>query len=764
MKKSHLLVLMAALAAGTAAAEGTVAGTTIENTASASFQDPANAGTTLTSNSNTVSTTVLPLPGFDIVYTDGTADSNTISTTPILTTGAVPGQKITTGYSVLNNGNVTLTVNLAADVTGAASGQTVQYFLDANGDGVADSATPITSVIVPVDDPSTPADEGIVKIIQVITLPTDPALITPSSIFGASPEGTVTGTAGADPLVTPGNGYASGTTVYEDGKAMDADLQFVRITVFAPALDNNPNTNPGTPVDSAGNPITDPALVPPSQTVQIPTETTGKTGDATPVVPTTGYITPGAPAGDPTPGGTPIVPNVAGDIQIAYPKADANTNPDTVVFSNNLTNTSGATDKVQLFPALADGTPDPAYTYDPATGTFTNATTGVVIRFLDPVTGAVILASTDPNNPTAAVYPTVTVPTGSTVVYRTEVTYPDPDDSAVIAPVTVLIGADSLKDAAIVSDSTTTNTILPPSAQFGDATGTLGAVSTPNPIQTVNPGGTQSGVASPDLTDATAVFPMDVVNNGQYNDSYTLSGSVTLNLVGGGTVTVPVLYYAPDGSLLPRVSNDPASPDYNKFITPVIAPGTEYKPYAVIQVPAGTLTGDYTVTQNAVGNYSTIPMTDTNNVIRVAPDGNVAVAKFVAKSGVTAASNPVNGIDNPANFTATGATGAKPGDDITYRIIAKNNYNTTISNFFLSDTVPANTLFKSIQLLDASGTVISTNVIYKVGSGAWGTTAPAAGLANPSVIYIALDANGDNVPDALAPATTLSAEFVVTVK
>lgn len=764
MKKSHLLVLMAALAAGTAAAEGTVAGTTIENTASASFQDPANAGTTLTSNSNTVSTTVLPLPGFDIVYTDGTVDSNTISTTPILTTGAVPGQKITTGYSVLNNGNVTLTVNLAADVTGAASGQTVQYFLDANGDGVADSATPITSVIVPVDDPSTPADEGIVKIIQVITLPTDPALITPSSIFGASPEGTVTGTAGADPLVTPGNGYASGTTVYEDGKAMDADLQFVRITVFAPALDNNPNTNPGTPVDSAGNPITNPALVPPSQTVQIPTEAVGTTGDATPVVPTTGYITPGAPASDPTPGGTPIVPNVAGDIQIAYPKADTNTNPDTVVFSNNLTNTSGATDKVQLFPALADGTPDPAYTYNPATGTFTNATTGVVIRFLDPVTGAVILASTDPNNPTAAVYPTVTVPTGSTVVYRTEVTYPDPNDSAVIAPVTVLIGADSLKDAAVVSDSTTTNTILPPSAQFGDATGTLGAVSTPAPIQTVNPGGTQSGVASPDLSDATAVFPMDVVNNGQYNDSYTLSGSVTLNLVGGGTVTVPVLYYAPDGSLLPRLSNDPASPDYNKFITPVIAPGTEYKPYAVIQVPANALTGDYTVTQNAVGNYSTIPMTDTNNVIRVAPNGNVAVAKFVAKSGVTAASNPVNGIDNPANFTSTGATGAKPGEDITYRIIAKNNYNTTISNFFLSDTVPANTLFKSIQLLDASGTVISTNVIYKVGSGAWGTTAPAAGLANPSVIYIALDANGDLIPDALAPATTLSAEFVVTVK
>lgn len=239
-------------------------------------------------------------------------------------------------------------------------------------------------------------------------------------------------------------------------------------------------------------------------------------------------------------------------------------------------------------------------------------------------------------------------------------------------------------------------------------------------------------MASPDLSDATAVFPMDVVNNGQYNDSYTLSGSVTLNLVGGGTVTVPVLYYAPDGSLLPRVSNDPASPDYNKFITPVIAPAPSTSPTRSCRSRFKTLTGDYTVTQNAVGNYSTIPMTDTNNVIRVAPDGNVAVAKFVAKSGVTAASNPVNGIDNPANFTSTGATGAKPAEDITYRIIAKNNYNTTISNFFLSDTVPANTLFKSIQLLDASGTVISTNVIYKVGSGAWGTTAPPPTWPTPA--------------------------------
>ncbi|GGS28184.1 DUF11 domain-containing protein [Deinococcus knuensis] len=771
MKRStQLIALMAALAAGSASAAGTLAGTTIENTATASFEDPANAGSTLSSTSNTVQTVVLPKPDFDIVYTDGTTDGNTITTTPVLTTGAVPGQVITTPYSLVNKGNTPLDIVVNADTTGSAAGSTVKYYR-VNPDGSLGAEIPAgTAVTVTPDDPSTPADEGIVKIAQVITLPTDPALITPTSVFGASPEGTVVGTAGADPLVTPGNGYASGTTIQEENKAVNTDLQFTRITVYAPALDNNPNTNPGTPVDSAGNPLP-PASVPPVTSVSVPTEVVGKVGDNTPVVSAPGYITPApttppatpspVPGGatDPTPGGTPIATNVAGDEQIAYPAADTNTTPDKVVFTNTLTNTGGATDKVQLFPALADGTPDPAYTFDPATGVFTNTATGVTIRFLDPVTGEPIKVSVDPTNPTVAQYPTVTVPDGSTVVYRTEVTYPDANDSAPIAPISVVIGADSLKDAGLVSNSNTKNTILPPAAQFGDATGTLGAAATPAPVQTVNPNGVNSGISSPDFSDATATFPMDVVNNGQYNDSYTLSGTVTLtDAVTGNPVVVPVLYYAPDGSLLPRVSTDPASPDYNKFITPVVAPGTEYKPVAVIQVPAGTLTGDYTVTQNAVGNYSTIPMTDTNNIIRVAPAGSVAVAKFIAKAGVVAGTDPKNGIDNPTGYTASGANGAKPGDTLSYRIIGKNTYNTDVNAFFLSDTVPANTSFASVALNPAP-----VKTIYRVDGGAWSATAPAAGLAAGTVIDVAVDADGNNLPDALAPGATLTADFTVTV-
>ncbi|WP_291430168.1 hypothetical protein [Deinococcus sp.] len=782
MKRStQLIALMAALAAGSAGAAGTLAGTTISNTATASFDDPANpTAAPLKSTSNTVTTTVLPKPDFDIVYTDATADGNTLTSTTVVTTNAVPGQVITTPYSLVNKGNTPLDITVNADTTGSAAGATVKYYR-LNSDGTQGTEiTPSTPVTVTPDDPATTADEGIVKIVQVITLPTDPAQITPTSVFGASPEGTVAGTAGTDPLVTPGNGYASGTTVQEENKPVDTDLQFTRVTVYAPVLDNNPNTNLSTPVDSAGHPLPA-ASQPPVASVDVPTETVGTVGDTTPVVGATGYVTPApttppatpspVPGGatDPTPGGTPIATNVAADEQIAYPVADTNATPDQVVFTNTLTNTGGATDKVQLFPALADGTPDPAYTFDPATGVFTNTNTGVTIRFLDPVTGEPIKVSVDANDPTVALYPTVTVPNGSSAVYRTEVTYPDVNDSDPISPVSVTIGADSLKDADLVSNSNTKNTIMPPAAQFGDATAAVGAVVTPAPVQTVNPNGSEGDISSPDLTDKTAVFPMDVVNTGQYNDSYTLSGTVTVKVIdpvtGAVTTTVvPVLYYAPDGSLLPRVSTDKASPDYNKFITPVLAPGTEYKPLAVIQIPTGTATGDYTVTQNAVGNYSTIPMTDTNNIIRVAPAGSVAVAKFILKTGVAAGSDPKNGIANPTDYTASGANGAKPTDTLKYKIIAKNRYNTVVTKFFLSDTVPVNTTFASVALNPAPATTIYR--VTPAGSttaGAWSATAPAAGLAAGTVIDVAVDADGDNIPDALPASGTLTADFAVTV-
>lgn len=771
-KAPHILVLMVALAAGTASAEGTLAGTTITNTASAEYPDPTNTATTVSMPSNTVSTVVLPKPGFDVTFTGGTTDGgtqNALATTTVVTTGAVPGQQISTPYSLVNNGNVALTLNLSADTTGSAPGATVKYYL-ANPDGSRGAEITTGTVTVPADDPATvdnpatPAvenDEGLVKIIQVVTLPTDPAQIDSTKVFGASPVATVTGTQGADPLTTPGNGYASGATATEEDKTAGTDLQFMRAEVYLPVLDNNPNGAVTTPVDSAGNPITDPAAVPTIVPVLVPTQVVGTPGDATPVISTSGYTNPTPVTGDPTPGGTPIA-QVSADEQVAYPKADTNSTPDTVVFTNSVTNTGGLPDKVQLFPALADGTPDPAYTYNPATGEFVNATTGVTVRFLDPVTGAVILASTDPANPTVAQYPTLTVPNNSTAVYRTEVTFPDSDDSAAVPQYSIPVGADSLSDADKTSNNTATNTILPPATQFGDSTAAQGADATLAPVQVVNPSGAASDGSSAVTTDNTAVFPVDAVNNGQYNDSYTLSGSVTFtDAVTGALTTVPVLYYATDGvTPLPRLSSDPLSPDYNKFITPVMAPGTEYKAVAVVQTPAGTGTGDYTVSQTAVSNYSSTTVSDTNDIVRVSPTGSVAVAKFAAKAGVAAGSDPMYGINNPANYTATGQNGAKPAETISYRIIAKNNYNTPVP-LFVRDTVPANTAFTSVAI-----TPLPTKTIYRIGgnTGTWSATAPAANLPAGTVIDVAPDADNNNLPDNLAPGATLSVDFVVTVQ
>ncbi|MFC6749894.1 hypothetical protein [Deinococcus aquaticus] len=157
-------------------------------------------------------------------------------------------------------------------------------------------------------------------------------------------------------------------------------------------------------------------------------------------------------------------------------------------------------------------------------------------------------------------------------------------------------------------------------------------------------------------------------------------------------------------------------------------------------------------------------MTDTNNIVRVAPAGTVAVAKFIAKAGVAAGTDPKNGIDNPTDYTASGANGAKPGDTLRYKIIGKNTYNTAVTKFFLSDTVPANTTFASVAL-----SPVPTKTIYRVtpvGSttaGAWSATAPAAGLAAGTVIDVAVDADNNNIPDALAPSGTLTADFTVTV-
>ena len=761
---AKFISLMVALAAGVAAAApnvspnttNTQAGVAITNVASASFTDPANANNTLSSDSNQVSTTVLALPSFDAVYDDGTADGNTLANTPKVVTGAVPGQVVTTDYDIVNTGNTPLTVTLRPNTTGSATGLDVKY-LDASGKALTPNADGTYTIALPA------GAGGVVKFTQQLTVPSNAAA---NATYGASPEVLVAGTGTG----VGQNGVPTGSTLYENQTvsggavvntpAQGADLQFVKITTFQPNLVGSPNiANPTNPVGPDGTT----SATPPAQgNANVPTVAAGTANQPNPTNPvTTAYPSTPSNPNDPTSGGTPIVVDAQGNRQIAYPKADNDNNPttpnpagqtndqpgkpDVIIFTNDLKNNSTtASDTVQLFPAGPDGLLLAGTTFNASTGVFT-LPNGTQVRFLGPTTGAPIPVGA------GATYPTVTVPAGSTVIYRTEVTLPDPDDSSRIDPISVIVGADSLKDADTQADTTSTDTVNSAAAQFGDTTdGVLGASPTPAPTQVVVPSAnTATNISTGNATDNVAVFPMDVANMGAYNDSFTLSATVA-GLPAGTTIT----YVDANGTALPTNGA-------GNYVTPVVGAGAEIKVFAVITVPTAAQVGTYTVSQKAVGNYSTITMTDLNDAIQVGAVGNVAVAKFTQDGTTSAGATPQKGIDNPNGYTA-GTTTVLPLGNIVYRIIGKNNYNGPVSNFALKDTVPANTTFQTASLA-INGTAVS-KVIYRIGStGTWSATAPTAGTAAGTEIFVAADANSDNQPDALPASSTLELTFTVKV-
>ena len=168
---------------------GTTAGTDIKNVATASYDDPtASTATTLTATSNEVKTTVLPVTGFDIVYSDGSTDDTSASTVPTSykTANVVSGGQIINTYTVLNNSNIAnYQVNFTADTTGTANAPaSVKYYPAGTTDFSAGNE--ITNVTLPYN--------GQKGIIQVITVPTT---ATAGQTFAASPKGSASdGTVG----------------------------------------------------------------------------------------------------------------------------------------------------------------------------------------------------------------------------------------------------------------------------------------------------------------------------------------------------------------------------------------------------------------------------------------------------------------------------------------------------------------------------------------------------------------------------------------
>lgn len=689
---TKVLALMTALAAGVAAAQtaptanttSTPSGTEIQNVATANFTDPSTGTAATPVSSNTVTTTVLPQPSFDIVYGSAKTDGSGVTTNPANSVSAttpdqavgMPNQAVTDTYYVVNNGNTPLSVNLSSLSSGSPTSVTYTW-TDANG-----THTDVASgtVELPVG--------GVIEITQTTTVP---ATATPGSLLGATPVGSVTS--------TTTNGIPSGTTLYENqtvsgttisGPAQNTDLQYQAITVYDPKLTNNPDGS----TDGGTSTTITTTVTPPGTTTAVP-----------------GYDATTPSGGATSPGTTPIA--ISGDKQIAYPPADANTTPDTVVFTNTLYNGGTADDTITLAP---DGT---GWTQT-GVGTWTN-TNGVTVQFIDPATGL-------PAD-------TITVPAGTSANYLTQVTYPDSNSVTNPTPIDIVVKATSGNNPNVFD--LTTDTIMPPASSFGDTaavTQTSGVVE--SPTTAYYPG--SSTTTATTAPSAVASYPMSVSNTGTYPDAFNLSGAVPILLTDGNTAIVPIVYTG--ATLSPLFTGDATAPlgttqlpgtapvDINGttyyapiYTTPEVAPsytgGTPVAVTATVTVPAdaamttGT-TGsnpEPTLQQTASSVYSatnggSLVMYDTNDPLAIAPVGNVVVAKFTQDSATPAATANSMYVDQTSKTCTTGAPSATdttqignpagytcqntsylPSATYSYQIIGKNTYNTSIAGFVLTD-------------------------------------------------------------------------------
>jgi uncharacterized repeat protein (TIGR01451 family) len=170
-----LATLMLAAAHGAQAA--TPAGTQISNTATATYSD----GTgTKTATSNTVVTTVQQVAS--LTMTAGTTK-----------TGAA-GTQVVFAHSITNTGNGADTFALSATQSGAFTMANVEFFADADGNGVADNATPISAA-------TAVAAGATFKFVAVATLPAGAAngssnslVVTATSNFNNAVKATSTDT------------------------------------------------------------------------------------------------------------------------------------------------------------------------------------------------------------------------------------------------------------------------------------------------------------------------------------------------------------------------------------------------------------------------------------------------------------------------------------------------------------------------------------------------------------------------------------------
>jgi uncharacterized repeat protein (TIGR01451 family) len=182
------LAIAMAAAYGTQAHAATAAGTSITNQASATYVD--STSTARSATSNTVITVVQQVASIGL--SAGTAKT------------AAPGAQVTYAHSITNNGNGTDTFAIDASNSGAFSMTGVVFYADANGDGIADNATPITTT-------GSMAPGAVFRVVAVGTLPV-------GATNGSTNSLVVHATSGFNGAVTA---TATDTTTVLTGAALD---------------------------------------------------------------------------------------------------------------------------------------------------------------------------------------------------------------------------------------------------------------------------------------------------------------------------------------------------------------------------------------------------------------------------------------------------------------------------------------------------------------------------------------------------------------
>jgi len=413
-----LAIAIAAAHGMQAWAAPTVAGTAITNTATASYLDSTLVARTATSN--TVTTVVQQVAA--VAVSTGTAKPGSANNTVVY------------AHTITNNGNGPDSFTLTQSNTGAFQMANVQFFADANGDGVADNATPITTTgnVAPGD---------VIHVVAVATLPAGATLaatnnltVTATSVFNtainasATDVTTVAAASALDLTVDSAGAGAKGAGAGAEQSAVTTNTVAAGNTTRFNLYLNNSGTGPDTFALSAS---TDPAF---GSATPLPSGWTVTFKDASGATITAATVA----------GGTNTV--VYADVQVP-----AGTNPGTVdLYFRALSATTSVGDKIheavlvtaaagaptiqlvkkQALDANCDGTPDTAFSSDPISA---GAIPGACIRYE-------ITATNVGQNGVTAVVINDTVPANTTYVVPTLLTGATASQGLVTAPLPGLTG------------------------------------------------------------------------------------------------------------------------------------------------------------------------------------------------------------------------------------------------------------------------------------------------------------------------------------